>query len=384
MDNYFYQKLNVRIRVGFPLFCFIFAFLGNYPVMGQNKVEKSKKESKNLAILSISSQPSGADVFIQSPGKSKKKAGKSPIKVRLKAGSYKVYVEKPGYYSVETVTQVQQNKKNQLNLKVIAIKKAKLELNITPAFAEVKIDGKIVANKKEKELRFDYLKKGQLIIVDRIPGTYEIEVSHKKAIDGPIKKKVTLHKPEEVQTHFFKLKMDPEFIVELDRNKQSEDVKTGYERKLEKYSEELEAYNKVADKELFTWRLKWMGSAVGAALLMYYSYSENQNAVAEQQSMEDAESNMQAANTLREARTYDEKATKHSENVSTHSQNSTQGTVISAVLAGIAYWFWSDKPAVSVGDSPPEKPTKPNNLESSGFSPFMDYRKLGVVYAQRW
>jgi eukaryotic-like serine/threonine-protein kinase len=106
-----------------------------------NKVVDQKLNLESLAKgLFLSSEPAGADVFINGA----KQSGQTPVTLPLAAGEYKLVLRLQGYDPYSGTVQVKDNVQTQLALKMTAKSNARVawaQVDTIPVGAEILIDG---------------------------------------------------------------------------------------------------------------------------------------------------------------------------------------------------------------------------------------------------
>ncbi len=106
---------------------------------GEVQDQKIKLESLAKGMF-ISSQPPGADVFINGA----KQSGQTPVTLPLAAGQYNLVLRMPGYEAYAGNIQVKDNIQTQLNVALTqksATRVAWAQINTNPNGAEIIVDG---------------------------------------------------------------------------------------------------------------------------------------------------------------------------------------------------------------------------------------------------
>ena len=126
-------------------------------------------KTKTLLPLSITSNPSGAEIFIN--GKDLNKT--TPAIVNYEPGTYEIELRMNGYKTV-SITQVLKDKPEEVNLSLkknaIPITKRRMGLTSNPEGGEVWIDGKDTGKKTPCDI---YLIPGNYKVVIKTPGYYD-------------------------------------------------------------------------------------------------------------------------------------------------------------------------------------------------------------------
>ncbi|MBC7195258.1 MAG: serine/threonine protein kinase, partial [Caldisericia bacterium] len=117
-------------------------------------VQPIQKEGK----LSIKSEPSGADVFIDG-----KLIGKTPLIINLKIGNYKVEIKKDGYLTYILPIQIKENKEYEYNIPLHLISnKGRVVVNVNETGSLIYLNGEVVGHTS--------------INIEIDPGHYRLEV----------------------------------------------------------------------------------------------------------------------------------------------------------------------------------------------------------------
>ena len=96
-----------------------------------------QKLSTTTGILTVNSNPTGASVYINDTYK-----GKTPFKVSLSKGNYKVTLKKEGYLDYSTTVKIEENKETTINVTLAKLQNGTLIVQSTPSGAEIYLNGK--------------------------------------------------------------------------------------------------------------------------------------------------------------------------------------------------------------------------------------------------
>jgi len=110
----------------------------------KNKIKKVNIQLNKLATLSIASEPSNSEVFVNGEF-----VGKTPVQVSIKSGKHKISTNREGYYSYEQFLELKPGEIKKINAK-LHVYSGNLNITSNPGGADVDLDGKFIGNSPVK------------------------------------------------------------------------------------------------------------------------------------------------------------------------------------------------------------------------------------------